>query len=150
MSVGRFKFRNKLIRYINQSWQKDFGAWVIPGDAVFHVEHFDRNFRAFSRLIIGANGAGKGIFLYPEPKLRIAVPGEVRKFLREMAKRGAIVGAVYDVGDAWDVLLGEKRKPRTFNYEKETTRQPKKSQRRIKELLELDSETCQTVAEPSE
>lgn len=118
MKQGRIKFRNKIIRCINEIWQAEFGAFVVAGENIFHKERIHHKSCHLSRLIIGTHKDGRAIFLYPDPRKRTRISIPPAEFMKKMAKRGAIVAVVYDLGDAWDALSGENRKIRTYAYEK--------------------------------
>jgi hypothetical protein len=50
------------------------------------------------------------------------VPKEIAKLLVEYNERGALVGCVCDINDAWDIVVSDennhKRKRRTYAYKK--------------------------------
>lgn len=147
MKQGRIALRNKLIRFINNSWQDQFGAFVIPGDNMFRRDANEDLRKNFHRLIIGANRDGKGIFIYPQTHMRIGVNATIRAFLQKMAARGAIVGVAYDSGDAWDILEGLKRKRRTYSYQKAVKAKPKKNAESLEESGAISPYRGETVEE---
>jgi hypothetical protein len=134
--IGRFKLRNEIIRLIARAWGKKYGCVVIPGDAVFHREHSQLKFRRFSELIIGYNGDGKAIFIYPQPT-RGLLNVKLAKFLKAAYDKGCHVGLAGDVYDAYDIIANDpvnyKRKPRTLYF--------------IQRALEKDDETEEHGAE---
>lgn len=117
--MGRFKLRNEIVRLITRAWGKKYGCVVLPGDAVFHREHSALKFRRFSELIIGFNGDGKAIFIYPQPT-RALMSVKLAKFMKSAYDKGCHVGLAGDVYDAYDIIANDpvnyKRKPRTLYF----------------------------------
>jgi hypothetical protein len=72
-----------------------------------------------SRLITGVAKDGRAIMLFIMVGSR-RVPAYIANILKKYEDRGGIVGSIFNVEDAWEVLYnGEeprKRKARTYEY----------------------------------
>lgn len=111
----RISLRNKCIHHLN-NWQQ-LGCLVREYSASRHKVGKDRS-RFTWRLITGVAKDGRAILLYPIIRKQDKVPHSVCRMMSEYEGRGAIVGCVENIGDAWDVVQANekeyKRKARTY------------------------------------
>lgn len=108
--------RNRIVAHLNQ-WPLD--VLVFGGDKFFSDNKYSKWF-FHRRLIFGVGQGGKAILLYPVARRTRMLPLAICKLLSEFESRGAVVGCVYNISDAWDVCVQNpreyKRKKRTYDY----------------------------------
>lgn len=109
------------------------------GDAFqFHTSKGPRDFRFFSRLIIGTKAPnGRAVLVYPHIQYSKKTPTCILKIMMEYEAQGAIVGYACNIGDAWDIVFDNpkeyKRKVRTYDYRKDFERWQYKRRKNQKE-----------------
>lgn len=117
MNKNRIKFRNKVIRQLED--------WHRRGSLVFSNPRTElpagREKRFHHRLIWGIGKDGKTVLLYPLRSRKELIPKAICEELESAFLRGAIVGTVEHIGDAWDTVFADesqyKRKKKTFLWQ---------------------------------
>lgn len=124
MKPSRLTLRNRILRQL-QAWpQLGCVAHELHRAPKYTGRENSGNRRDLSfflwRLIGGVAKDGRAILLYPVLDRAEVVPGVVSSFMIEYESRGALVGCVTDISDAWDVVFGNeseyKRKARTYSF----------------------------------